>query len=42
LLAQGAGKLAVGWIQAAIIGLYAAAIIPLLLRVTRVSQAAAS
>jgi hypothetical protein len=42
LLAQGAGKLAVGWIQASIIGLYAAAIIPLLLRVTRVSHAAAS
>jgi len=42
LAALGAGKLAVGWIQAAFIGLYATAIIPLLLRVTRVSQAAPS
>jgi len=42
LVAAGAGKLAVGWIQAAIIGLYSTAIIPLLLRVTRVSHASAS
>jgi membrane-associated phospholipid phosphatase len=41
LLAQGLGKLAAGWIQAAIIGLYATAFVPLILKVTRVSRAVA-
>jgi membrane-associated phospholipid phosphatase len=41
LLATGLTKLAAGWIQAAIIGLYATAFIPFLLRITRVSRPAA-
>jgi membrane-associated phospholipid phosphatase len=41
LLAQGFGKLAAGWAQTAIIGLYSTALVPLVLRVTRVSQTAA-
>jgi glycerophosphoryl diester phosphodiesterase len=42
LLAQGVSKVAAQWIQTAIIGFYTTALVPLVLRVTRVSQLAAS
>jgi glycerophosphoryl diester phosphodiesterase len=42
LLAIGFGTLATGWIHAALIGLYATAFVPFLLKVTRISRLAAS
>ncbi len=40
LLSLGLSKLAAGWLQAALIGLYSTFLVPAVLRITRVSQAA--